>query len=156
MVLISMDNFLKRCSSTSTVYNPMSEDKKDRRVSVYDNVPAPQTIDKKILDRVNNYDEDEDIRRRSHMVRRNKATHHYKKCFCKIENLFLRFDLLCIYTKNYEKKNPRDEIESLHSVLTLKGLELEMMKSELNKVYVQRAEEQACHRKTVHDFSAIQ
>ena len=114
----------------------MSQDKKDHRLSVYDNVPAPQTIDKKILDRVNNYDEDEDIRRRIHTLRRNqvydnvatdatkntidrrmldqfnncaddedrrrrghtlrpnKVTHHYKKCFCKIENAFLRFGLI--------------------------------------------------------------
>ena len=130
---------------------------KMRNKKYYDNVPKPRTIDRKTLNQFNDYrDEDEDIRRRSHMVRRNKATHHYKKCFCKIENSFLRFDLLCIYTKNYEEKNPRDEIESLHSVLTLKGLELEMMKSELSKVYVQRADEQACHRKTVNDFSALQ
>ena len=110
----------------------MSQDKKDRPPSVYDNVPAPQTIDKNTLDRVNNYDENEDIRRRIHTLRRNqvydnvatgntidkimldlqfnncaedeerrrsghtwrqnKVTHHYKKCFCKKENAFLRFD----------------------------------------------------------------
>ena len=42
---------------------------------------------KKMLDQLSNYlDEDEDIRRKSNMLRRNK------KCFCKIENSFLRFD----------------------------------------------------------------
>ena len=97
----------------------MSQDKKDHWISVYDNVPAPtnickkvlnqfnnfdgdededirrriqKTIDKKMLDGSNNYDEDEDIRRRSHVLRRNKLTHHFKRCFCKIENAFLRFD----------------------------------------------------------------
>ena len=53
-------------------------------------------------------------------------------------------------------KHPRDEIEALQSVLTLKDLELEMIKADLKKVYTERAEEQACHRKTVHEFSVIQ
>ena len=127
-----MDNFLKRFSSTSTIYNAVSQDKKDHRISVYDNVPPPKNIDKKMLNQFNNYDENEDIRRRiqmlrpnkvydnvptpriidknmlghfnnydededihrrSHLLRRrNKLTHHDKKCFCKIENAFLRFD----------------------------------------------------------------
>ena len=41
-------------------------------------------------------------------------------------------------------------------MLTLKDLELEMMKADMCKVYAERADEEECHRKTVHDFSVIQ
>ena len=143
-----MDNFLKRCSSTSTIYHPISQDKKDNRISIYDNVPTPKTIDKKI-NQFNNSDEDEGINRRTHMLTRNKLTHHYKKCFCKIENAFLRFDLYIYISKWLKHTDPRDEIKALQSVLTLKDLELEMMNSDLLK-------EQACHRKTVQNFTVIQ
>ena len=93
-----MENFLKRYSSTSTIYNPMSLDTNDKRISLYDNVPAPKTVDKKMLNQLTKYPgEDEDIRRISQMLRRNKVAQHYKKCFCKIENAFLRFDLIHIF-----------------------------------------------------------
>ena len=52
-----MENFLKRCSSTSTIYHAISKDKKDNRISIYDNVPTPKTIDK-TLNQFNNSDEE--------------------------------------------------------------------------------------------------
>ena len=157
---IEMDNFLKRYSSTSTIYNAMSQDERDRRMSIYDNVPTPTTIDKRIVNQIKKYNgEEEDIGIRSHILRRHKVTHHYKRCFCKIENAFLRFDfisLISLLKTERQFPNPRDEVEALQSVLTLKDLEMEMMKADLCKVYAERVEEQACHLRTVNDFTVIQ
>ena len=82
-----MENSIKRYSSTATIYKEMQQGQK--RLSIYENVPANYLPGKNEIEDQSN-DAEVDFFRR--MAVKRKFMDHYRNDHCKNENSFLRFN----------------------------------------------------------------